>query len=220
VTGTKSLPVDPMNGAAQGRAAKVPVMVGTTADEFTLFTALQYIRGRAFDATDYPELLSQAFGPNAAAVAQQYRPEQFGASVPLAYSAAVTDGVFACTADRLADSLSAAQPVYFAEFDDPGAPAPEPLHAAPFPVGAGHSLELRYLFDVGGAQALDPAQQKLSQEMVDYWSQFVTTGSPGSSWPSLADDAHARMSLQPGGSRVITDFDQAHRCAFWEGLKN
>ena len=220
VTGTATLPVDPITGAAQGRAAKVPALVGTTADEFTLFTALQYIRGRAFDAAHYPELLSQAFGPNAGAVAQQYPPEQFGGSVPLAYSAAVTDGVFACTADRLANSLSASQPVYFAEFDDPGAPAPEPLHAAPFPVGAGHSLELRYLFDVGGAEALDPAQQKLSQEMVGYWSRFVTTGSPASGWPSLADGAGARMSLQPGGSRIITDFDETHRCAFWEGLEN
>lgn len=218
VTGTATLPIDPMTGAAQGRAAKVPVMIGTTADEFTLFTALQYIRGRVIDAAHYPELLAQAFGPNAAAVAQRYPPEQFGGSVPLAYSAAVTDGAFACVADRLADSLSAAQPVYFSEFDDPDAPAPEPLHEAPFPVGAGHSLELRYLFDVGGASPLKPAQQRLSDEMIDYWIGFISTGSPGSGWPSFNDGAGERISLQPSGSRVIADYDQAHKCQFWAGL--
>ena len=47
VTGTKALPVDPMTGAAEGRAARVPVVIGTTADEFNLFIALQYLRGRA-----------------------------------------------------------------------------------------------------------------------------------------------------------------------------
>ena len=118
----------------------------------------------------------------------------------------------------MADSLSAAEPVYSYEFDDAGAPAPEPLHAAPFPVGAGHSLELRYLFDVGGAPPLNPDQQRLSDEMIDYWSRFVATGSPGSGWPSVGD-AGERMSLQPGGNRVITDFDQAHKCPFWAGLK-
>jgi para-nitrobenzyl esterase len=219
VTGTKALPVDPMTGAAQGRAAKVPVMIGTTADEFTLFTAVQFVRGRPVDAAHYPELLDQAFGPNAEEVARQYPPERFGGSVPLAYSAAVTDGDFACVADRLADSLSSAEAVHFSEFDDPDAPAPEPLRAAPFPVGAGHSLELRYLFDVGGAPPLNPAQQRLSDEMVDYWVGFISTGSPGSDWPSLSGDAGERMSLRPDGSRVITDFGQTHRCPFWAGLK-
>nr|WP_050899584.1 carboxylesterase family protein [Mycolicibacterium rhodesiae] len=220
VTGTRTLPVDPMTGAARGVAANVPTMIGTTADEFTLFTALQYIRGRAFDATHYPELLSQAFGANAGVVAQQYPPDQFGGSVPLAYSAAVTDGVFACPADRLAGSLSTNQPVYFSEFDDPGAPAPEPLHTAPFPVGAGHSLELRYLFDVGGAPALDPAQQRLSDEMIDYWIGFISSGSPGAGWPAMHGDAGERISLQPNGNRVIADFGETHRCDFWAGLKS
>ena len=219
VTGTKTLPVDPMTGAAQGRAAEVPVMIGTTADEFTLFAAVQYIRGRAFGANEYLGLLSEAYGPNAGVVAQQYPPEQFGGSVPLAYSAAVTDGTFACVADRLAASLSGAEPVYFSEFDDPGAPAPEPLRAAPFPVGAGHSLELRYLFDVGGAPPLNPDQQRLSDEMIGYWVEFIATGSPGSGWPSLDGSDGERMSLQPGGNRVISDFGQIHKCAFWSGMR-
>ena len=221
VTGTTTLPVDPLTGAAQGRAAKVPVLIGTTADEFNLFTALQFVRGRAVDAAHYPELLDQAFGHNAVAVAQQYPPDRFGGSVPLAYSAAATDGLFACVADRLADSLSSAEPVYSYVFADAGAPAPEPLRAAPFPVGAGHSLELRYLFDVGGAPPPNPDQQRLSDEMIDYWTHFVATGSPGSDWPAYNDkNAGARMSLQPNGNRLVTDFEQAHRCGFWSGLKD
>ena len=91
---------------------------------------------------------------------------------------------FACVADRMADALSEAEPVYAYEFNDVTAPAPEPLRKLPFPVGASHSLELRYLFDVGGAPPLNPDQQRLSDQMVDYWSRFVATGSPGSDWPA------------------------------------
>ena len=53
-----------------------------------------------------------------------------------------------------------------------------------------------------------PAQQQLSDQMIDYWSRFVATGSPGSDWPALDKrDPGARMSLQPDGNHVIADFD-------------
>jgi len=219
VTGTPSLPSDPVTAMAQVR---VPVLIGTTGDEFKLFAALQLMNGKPIDAARYPALLDEAFGPSARAVADQYRPEQFGGDVALTYAAAMTDGDFACVADDIADTLTS--PVYAYEFNDHRAPAPEMFDDAPFPIGASHSLELRYLFDVGGAPPLNPAQLRLSEQMIDYWSQFVRTGSPNAPglplWPAVdAVAAGPRMSLQPGGSRVITDYEQKHRCAFWAGLR-
>ena len=219
VTGTPTLPVNPVVGIAEGRASQVPVMIGTNTDEFTLFTALQVIRGRPIDAAHYPELLAESFGPAAGAVAARYPPERFGGDVALAYSAAMTAGDFACVADFMADAHDEA-PVYFYEFNDRTAPAPEPLREAPFPVGAAHSLELRYLFDVGGAPPLTAEQQRLSDEMIGYWSGFVTTGVPGPDWPQMTDEqVGQRMSLQPGGNRVVTDYEQKHECEFWAGLR-
>jgi para-nitrobenzyl esterase len=226
VTGTTSLPVDPMAAFASGGAAKVPVLVGTNRDEFTLFVALQYLRlGNRFPAGEYPQLLSKTFGVDARAVADHYPLEHYGGSAALAYSAAVTDGVFACVADRMSTDLAATQPVYSYEFNDPAPPTPDPLRALPFPVGASHSLELRYLFDVGGAPPLSAAQLKLSDEMIDYWSKFVATGDPAAGdqakWPQLGTDPanENRLSLQPDGSRLVGDFDQRHQCGFWAGLK-
>nr|WP_083410887.1 carboxylesterase family protein [Mycolicibacterium rutilum] len=216
VTGTAVLPQDPLTAMREGRAARVPVMINTTADEFNLFAALQFLRGRALDAAAYPGLLAEAFGPAAAAVAAQYPPESYGGNVALAYSAAVTAADFACVADRMADAL-ADGPVYASEFGDRAAPAPEPLREAPFPIGAAHSLELRYLFDVGGAPPPDPAQQRLAEEMIDYWARFVSDGSPGAGWPQVGE-RREWLWLQPGGNRVITDFAQKHKCAFWAGL--
>jgi para-nitrobenzyl esterase len=88
----------------------------------------------------------------------------------------VTDSLFSCVADRMAEALRRGAPIYGYEFDDPHAQASEPLRQAPFPVGASHSSELRYLFDIGGVGALNPAQRALSNEMIRFWSQFVTTG--------------------------------------------
>ncbi|EUA06717.1 carboxylesterase, type B domain protein [Mycobacterium xenopi 4042] len=44
MTGTATLPVDPVAAFAAGHAAKVPVLIGTNQDEFTMFTALRYLR--------------------------------------------------------------------------------------------------------------------------------------------------------------------------------
>ncbi|PRC57289.1 carboxylesterase, partial [Mycobacterium sp. ITM-2017-0098] len=39
VTGTATLPADPVTAFGEGKAARVPVMIGTTHDEWTLFVA-------------------------------------------------------------------------------------------------------------------------------------------------------------------------------------
>ena len=224
VIGTAALPTDPVVAIDDGDAQHVPVLIGTNRDEFALFVAMQYMReGKRFTPDDYPRLLAAAFGHNAPAVAQRYPLANF-ASVPLAYSAAVTDGMFACVGQRMAHAMArdGDGPVYAYEFNDRKAPAPDPLQTLPFPVGASHSLELRYLFDVGGAPAFDPAQQRLSDQMIDYWSAFVRTGSPGTDgqpdWPKLGDDGQV-MSLQPDGSRMAGSFSGEHQCPFWDALR-
>ena len=224
VTGTTLLPVDPMRVIAAGDAARVPVMIGTTRDEFTLFVALQYLRaGKRFHADAYPQLLQSTFGADAAAVAERYPLDRYGGSAAVAYSTAVTDGAFACVADRISDAL--AGPVYGYEFADPAPPTPDPLRHLPFPVGASHSLDLRYIFNMGGAPPPSPEQVALSDQMIDYWSSFVRDGRPSAEgapeWPAMTGGDHdSRMSLRPDGSRVVTDFDEVHQCAFWAGLQH
>ncbi|RDH74236.1 carboxylesterase family protein [Mycolicibacterium moriokaense] len=225
VTGSTALPVDPVTAMAHNEADRVPVLVGTNRDEFTLFVALQYLRlGKVYTADHYSELLRETFGANAAAVEARYPPSSYGGNVPSAYSAAVTDGVFSCVAQRMGDDLARVGPVYAYEFNDRDAPAPEAMRTLPFPVGASHSLELRFLFEIGGAEPLDTRQQALSDQMLDYWSRFVTQGSPDAvgqpKWPALGADASAQrwMSLQPDGSRVVSTFGESHQCPFWASL--
>lgn len=220
VTGTDRLPIAPPQAARLGRrTARVPVLIGSTADEYTVFVALRYLRDPKLPS--YPALLAEAFGDRAAAVAEQYPLSRYDGSAGLAYAAAVTDGVFACPADTLAADLAERAPVYAYEFNDRHAPAPEPLTRTPFPPGAGHALELRYLFDMGGAPPLNPAQQRLSEQMIAYWSRFVATGAPDvegqPAWPALDPGDPQRMSLQTGAPLLTGDFAARHRCTFWNG---
>ena len=60
--------------------------------------------------------------------------------------------------------------------------------------------------------------------MIDYWSRFIATGRRmppvNRSGPRSAPTSAAQpwMSLQSDGSRVVTDFDDSHQCAFWANL--
>jgi para-nitrobenzyl esterase len=221
VTGTAALPVDPMSAFANGGAAKVPVMIGTNRDEWTLFVGFEFLRsGREYTADEYVNLLKTAFGANADAVAAHYPLSSHGGSVSLTYATAVTDGEFACVADRIAGELSGTNPVYAYEFNDPTAGAAESAGVVPFPLGATHGLELRYLFDVDGAPSLSPVQQELSHQMLYYWSQFIATGNPGGQpeWPRFDTSSEKRISFRPEGSTMSTDFDEVHQCEFWNSL--
>ena len=220
VTGTPSLPVDPMTAIREGKAARVPVLIGTNHDEFTLFAATQYLRqGRM---PDYPNVLADAFGADSDRIAQQYPVDRYQ-NAALAYATAVTDGIFACPASEMALGLSRGAQVYGYEFNDRDAPAPDLLRTVPFPVGASHSLELRYLFDVGGAPALDAAQEKLSEQMIDYWSGFVATGAPHADaapqWPAVTRERGPWMSLQTPEVRTFTQFYDDHQCGFWATMR-
>lgn len=95
------------------------------------------------------------------------------------------------------------------------------MKTLPFPVGASHSLELRYLFDVGPALPLNPAQQKLADQMIDYWASFVKTQTPNTDgqpqWDAFSDGNRA-MALRPDGSRMTGEFRATHQCDFWDGI--
>ena len=96
MTGTPVLPEDPVKAIRAGQAARVPVLIGTNRDEFTLFVALQYLRlGREETPAQYPGLLTDTFGTDGAAVARHVGDGQDALGELRAVLAAVEAGAVA-----------------------------------------------------------------------------------------------------------------------------
>ncbi|WP_239153998.1 carboxylesterase/lipase family protein [Amycolatopsis sp. FDAARGOS 1241] len=205
VTGGTTLPVDPVAGVEN--AAPVPVLIGTTHDEFTYFLAQQLAAGaEPVSPSGYAAALGRVFkdGP---AVAAQYPPSAFDGDATRAYAAAVTDSTFSCVADRLAAGLPSTRHYEFADATSPAAAG----LAAPFPLGAAHTSELPYLFDLDGPPAsFTPAQQSLADRMVDTWSAF-TAGKPLPDWPAGTVQSFAADGVHPAPG-----FAADHHCPFWQ----
>jgi para-nitrobenzyl esterase len=217
ISGTATLPIDPTTAVAQGNWVKVPVLIGTNLNEWTLFAALQWLADHR--SPDYSQRLKDTFGADSDRIAKQYPLDRYGSS-DAAYSVVMTDRLFACPANQLQSDLARSAPVYGYEFRDRHAPLPDLLYTAPLAVGAGHALELRYLFDVGGATPLTAAQQKLSEQMIDYWAGFVADGIPRGepAWPALGAASGPWMSLDTPENRTLTSYADDHQCAFWASV--
>ncbi len=222
VTGEALLPSNPVAAVHAGQAARVPVLIGFTHDESTLFAAESYLKNpRDFTAGNYPNLLAGIVGGRAEEVARRYPVGDYAHPV-LAYAAVGTDQDIACPALDMTAALARSASVYSYEFDDPHAAAPTELAGLPFPLGAAHALELPYLFDhVEGFPAGHSTDQRaLARQMIRYWAAFVNTGDPAvadqPAWPAY--QGQRTLLLAPGDSRVITDAATEHRCDLWNAV--
>jgi para-nitrobenzyl esterase len=103
---------------------------------------------------------------------------------------------------------------------------------ASFPYLAAHTAEIQYLFPLyhgarGTPHPLSAAQERLSDQMVDYWTTFARIGKPNFPpeppysppfWPRYTEERDDFQSLRLGNPVTISTYDAEHRCAFWESL--
>jgi para-nitrobenzyl esterase len=227
VTGGPAVPIAPMAAFASGDYNRVPVLNGSALDEGTLFIFGNFdYKGTTLSAEAYPAVVRTEFDPVGDQVLATYPLSEY-ASPSLALSAAVTDSYFACPAYALDSVLSARVPVFTYEFADQTAPRTEGIRGLPssFPLGAHHSVELQYLFQqFGHPSPFDPAQRKLSEQMISYWSTFaahrlpLAPGQPTMPLFAPLPTGGSILSLETGGNRLTTDFARFHKCAFWSGV--
>src|SRR5690606_15846159 len=152
---------------------------------------------------------------------------QYG-STAVAAAAATTDWGVSCPTRQLNVALSHYVPVYAYEFADRTAPAFYPPNApfppASFPYGAFHTAELQYLFRgsetmPGTSNSLNPQQEKLSDQMIAYWTNFAATGNPNSAetveWPAYTaeNETNQIMQLPKPYSEPVAVYLERHKCA-------
>jgi len=215
--GHAPLPERPFAAIAQGKAPRVPVLTGTTKDEWRLFSALDP-RVNAIDAAGLGAWAEKRLPPEAKdTILAAYTGEPFDR-----LNAIQTDRVFRVPMDRLARAHGAAAPVFAYRFD-----WESPLLNGAF--RAAHAVELGFVF---GTHALPGADrffgageeaEALSRRIIACWTAFARSGDPATaetgSWPIYEGQHRAVMAFGAGRPQLLEN-PQGTELAAWDRVED
>jgi len=223
-----TLPLSIGAAFATGQFNKVPVMEGSTHDEFSLFVAALFeLKGIPVIPQTYVPLISAILSvptSTAQTLATYVYPLAAYPNTGSALTALGTDAAFACNTRVAARFLGPQVPTWAYEFSDATAPQIY-LPQVSFAYGAYHGSELQYVFDVREsvpAPALNANQLQLASQMRSYWAQFAKTGNPnGAGAPAWApfnpgtSDSFQSFSGTSAEPYTGTAFGLDHKCSVW-----
>jgi para-nitrobenzyl esterase len=212
VSGDDYLPLDPVEAIRQGKAHRVPLIVGTNADEGRLFT-----RFLPLLPTTEPmiEALLAEVEPAARERITGAYPDYPGRSACVRLGG---DFAFSAAAWEVAEAHSRHAPAYLYRYDY----APRVLRWSG--LGATHATELLAVFDIyrtrlGAlltAAADRRSARRVTNEVQRRWRSFARTGVPGDDWPAYTDTDRAVMVFD---RKSHLEFDpHPERRTAWEGF--
>ena len=226
VVGRALLPVQPAEALQTYRYRQKPLMHGNLLDEIRLYVGLDE-QLRSIDAEGYEAVIRSDYGEAADAVLERYPVGDYP-SPAIALATVRTDSGSVLSTCEHVDAYEAATteppdaaPVWAYQFADRSAP---PLVDFPdFDEGAAHASELPYLFPGLFGDPLTGYQQRLSDQMVAYWTDFAQDGDPNGApyrqWPRYDRSGKVLVLAPPtqGGLRAV-DVSEQSNCAFWDSL--
>ncbi|MCU1345222.1 MAG: carboxylesterase type, partial [Acidimicrobiia bacterium] len=194
-------------------SAPVPMMIGTTRDEYSMFLGFAIMGHEGPREAGAEAYLTKTFGAGIEAVVKAYTADRPNSSIYDVYEAMATFGnVRRPTIEMVEAQLAAGGPVYVYRFDW-SSPLDPSLKAA-------HGLDIPFFFDtVDTALATGTAPERagLAQDMCGALVRFARSGNPnpdgGNDWPAYSLDRRASM-LFGVPSTVADDPDQAERQAW------
>jgi para-nitrobenzyl esterase len=206
---------------AEGAAASVPILIGTTRDECALFTTADQANPD-LDEAGVAQRLASLVGPSGADVVEAYRRARLARGEPVRgrdlWTAVTTDYVFRLPSMALAAAHAKYQPDTFAYL----CPWESPFLAGMF--GSCHGLEIPFVFGTVEDAAVQPftgagpEASRLSEKMRDAWVAFARHGDPScdavGSWPAYDPVARPTMVLGPGGG--VEDDPRRPERVIWE----
>jgi len=206
----------PMKTILAGRAANVPVLLGTNLDEVRYWTEIEDLPLQSKPQSLLRRQVEAFTGSRADQIIGTYvrSSPDYGAAV----LQLETDVLWRMPAIRMAEALCDHQPVFMYLFTYRST-------ASNANYGSAHAMELPFVF--GGIDALDaiaftgrtPYRHQLMDQVQGAWLQFVRNADPtisaGASWPPY--DRVDRQTMELGArSRVVRD-PYSERRQVWEG---
>jgi para-nitrobenzyl esterase len=209
---------------AAGEFNRVPVIIGNTRHEMRAFVYEgNDLMKQPVTAASFEAAVRKEQGANADRVLEAY---PLTSAPGLALAAVGTDSGLACNAVPVIADLTKWAPTFAYEFRDETSP-PRPYMNAPpsFPIGAGHTSDVPYVWQSETIAPLTPTQMALARIMLGFWSNFAASGDPNSApfpeWPRYDAQAPARIGFLAGGrtEKISADaYSQDHHCALWDAL--
>ncbi|HXL99851.1 MAG TPA: carboxylesterase/lipase family protein [Rhizomicrobium sp.] len=198
-----TLPLRPIDAVRAGAAKGIPLLTGTTREEWKLFTALDP-RLRFMSVRNLSQRVTRLAHDVAPALLAAYEE----GSPFTRFTALMTDKAFTMPATRLLEAQAAHAPAYAYRFDWRSR-----LLGGMF--GSCHALELGFVFGThddkraGLFFGKGPAADALSATMIDAWTAFARTGDPG--WPRYDTHSRETMIFGDGPPRAAAAPDEARR---------
>jgi len=208
----REVPLDPFAEVVSGRAATVPLMVGTNLEEWKLFALLT----QAAQDRDALSARVALLGADPDAVISAYESDHPDASVAELESAMLTDVVFRVPASRLADAQASHAPVWQYRFDW-RSPAMGGM------LGAAHAIEIPFVFDMVTDHRLHvmvgpDAPSALAHDMHQAWVSFARDGSPqfaSVDWPAISATKRPVLCMGESSGVHQDPFGMSREC--WPG---
>jgi para-nitrobenzyl esterase len=211
-SGTDYLPLDPVQAMTSGDAHRVPLIVGTNAEEGRLFT--RFLKLLPMTEPMIERLLAEAEPAERERITAAYPNYPH----PDACIQLGGDFAFGSAVWQIAEAHSRHAPTYLYRYDY----APRMLQWSG--LGATHATELFAVFDLYRtkfgrlltAAADRRSALRVSRDVQRRWREFSRTGVPGDDWPAYTHDDRPVMVFDRH-PRVEFDPHSARRQA-WEGF--
>lgn len=215
------LPRPPGEMIAEGAAASVPILLGTTRDECALFTTADHGDPDVDDAR-VSHRLAGLVGPAAADIVDAYRGARVARGEAVTgrdlWTAVTSDYVFRLPLQALAGFHAKYQPQTYSYLFT----WESPFLSGMF--GSCHGLEIPFVFGSvhdAGVQMFTgagPQAQRLTEQMQDAWISFARHGDPScdsvGSWPAFDPVHRPTMVFGPDGG--VQDDPRAPERLIWE----